>query len=97
MSVIKMQFDEVHANAKVYGKAKEEILQMLTNLNTVQGNLKSAWDGMAMQAFDQQFDALVPKVKEFSDLMGVIEHQLISVANTMQEVDERLHRAILNQ
>ena len=96
MQRIKMHFEEVQTYAKVYGNAEVEIMQLLQRLQQTQTQLHDVWEGKAMQAFDQQYDTLAPRVKEFAGLMKAIQAQLVHVAQAMQEMDVKLHQAILN-
>ncbi len=49
-------------------------------------------EGLAFQRFDDQFNELMPKVKDFAILMEEIKMQLINTAEAMDEQDEALSR-----
>lgn len=97
VKMIKMEFNEIRQNAVIYKEAEQSIDEMLTRLERVQVNLEGAWKGKAMEAFAIQFSELQPRVKEFSQLMGNIEKQLLKIAQTVEDVDISLQQAIMNE
>lgn len=45
------------------------------------------WEGTAFDSFEAQFEALVPKINEFADLLDDINAQLNKVAEIIEQTD----------
>jgi WXG100 family type VII secretion target len=89
---ITMSPGELQDKAKTYGQSSHQIDEILSRLETLQGDLRDQWKGLAFDRFDDQFEELKPKVKEFSNLMDQIEKQLTETAQAMADQDEALSR-----
>ncbi|MBC2317769.1 WXG100 family type VII secretion target [Listeria booriae] len=89
---IRMSPAELRDRSRTYGRKGEDIEQILRELETLQEQLRSEWEGEAFRKFDDQFQQLKPKVKDFSDLMDQIEKQLGATANAVEENDANLSK-----
>ena|SRR5690625_963876 len=87
---IKMSPAELASKAKEYGSSSDQINQILSRLQTLQGELREQWEGQAFRSFDEQFNDLQPKVQNFAELMMEIQTQLTKTAEAMQEQDQAL-------
>ncbi|MFP7493389.1 WXG100 family type VII secretion target [Terribacillus saccharophilus] len=87
---IRMTPEELKSRAETYGQSAEQINDILRTLTTLQDQIAAEWEGQAFVRFDEQFDALKPKVTEFSQLMDDIKRQLISTADAVRDQDEAL-------
>ncbi len=87
---IKMSPAELTHKAKEYGNSANQINEILSRLESLQGELSEQWHGQAFQSFDNQFTELKPKVQNFSNLMMEIQEQLTKTANAMSEQDQAL-------
>jgi len=87
---IKMSPAELASKAREYGNSSDQINQILSRLQTLQGELREQWEGQAFRSFDEQFNDLTPKVQNFAQLMMDIQTQLQKTAEAMQEQDQAL-------
>ncbi|CAM4250140.1 WXG100 family type VII secretion target [Listeria booriae] len=89
---IRMSPEELRNRSRTYGTKGNDIDQILRELEQLQEQLRGEWEGEAFRKFDDQFQQLKPKVKNFSDLMHQIEQQLAKTADAVQENDANLAR-----
>ncbi|MBC1492423.1 WXG100 family type VII secretion target [Listeria booriae] len=83
---------ELRDRSKIYGRKAEDIEQILRELEQLQEQLRGEWEGAAFQKFDEQFQQLKPKVKDFANLMDQIEKQFAATANAVEENDANLSK-----
>ena len=81
---------ELRSSATKYTYGSQQIREILQKLETEQGIIRANWQGSAFQKFDAQFTSLKPKVNQFAQLLDDINRQLISVANIVEETDQRM-------
>ncbi|MGT2965097.1 WXG100 family type VII secretion target [Streptococcus acidominimus] len=84
---IRVSPETLKTRAKEYGRAANDINQILNNLQRLQDTLRSEWEGEAFNGFDNQFNELKPKVQNFAELMQQINVQLDKTADIMTEND----------
>ncbi|MBC1490931.1 WXG100 family type VII secretion target [Listeria booriae] len=89
---IRMSPEQLRERSRTYGRKGEDIEQILRELEQLQEQLRGEWEGAAFQKFDDQFQQLKPKVKEFAGLMDQIEKQLSATASAVEENDANLSR-----
>jgi WXG100 family type VII secretion target len=53
-------------------------------------NLNAEWDGVAQEKFYSQWDAMLPKMSQFTNLLGEISGELRRIAQVFRETDERV-------
>ncbi|MEW9676383.1 WXG100 family type VII secretion target [Lentibacillus sp. L22] len=87
---IRMTPDELQAKAQRYGQGSDKIDEVLNDLSNLQEELRGEWEGRAFERFDDQFNELRPKVKDFAQLMQEIQVQLQKTAEAVAEQDEAL-------
>lgn len=96
MSQIKLTPDDLRTSSKKYTEGSQEISQILKNLSDEQELIRENWKGSAFTSFDNQFIELQPKITEFAELLQQINVQLNSVADIVQETDEKIAAQIGN-
>jgi len=87
---IKLTPSELRTSAVKYQDGANSIQNILNVLNREQTVIRSNWEGAAFTKFDEKFNELTPKIREFSDLLQSIQTQLNSVATTIEETDAQL-------
>lgn len=87
---IKMSPAELASKAREYGNSHDQIRDVLSRLELLQGDLRQQWEGKAFDSFDMQFNELKPKVENFAQLMMEIQQQLTKTAEAMAEQDQAL-------
>lgn len=92
--IIRMSPDEVVSISKVYSESSQEIDSMLAKLRQAQAELATQWEGDAFASFEEQFNALAPKVQDFSTLMMDINAQLIKIAEIVRDTDAQIGQTV---
>lgn len=87
MSRIKLTPDELRTSAVKYTTGSEQIDEILSTLTTEQGVISDNWEGTAFDSFQEQFDELSPRIREFSHLLQSINEQLNKVASIIEQTD----------
>lgn len=87
MARIKLTPDELRTSAEKYTTGSEQIDEILSTLTTEQGVIGDNWEGTAFDSFQEQFDELSPKIREFSELLQSINEQLNKVAEIIEQTD----------
>ncbi len=89
---IRMTPEELKSRATRYGQSGSQIEQILSDLTNLQAVLSQEWEGQAFNRFNDQFNQLSPKVRDFAQLMHDIHDQLNKTADAVAEHDEALSR-----
>ena len=87
MSQIKLTPAELVTSAAKYKQGSQNITDTLQMLKHEQDVIRDNWDGAAFRSFDEQFQALTPKIVEFSQLLEDIDAQLKKVAEIVEQTD----------
>ena len=88
MAQIKLTPEDLRASAQRYTEGSESVDQVLTSLTREQAVISENWDGSAFDSFEQQFNELSPKIKQFAQLLEDINGQLIKVADIVEQTDQ---------
>lgn len=90
MALIKLTPDELRQSATKYTAGAQSVMDVLTSLTNEQSVISDNWDGNAFDAFEQQFNELAPKIRQFSELLKDINQHLNHVTTTLEETDNTL-------
>ena len=85
MARIKLTPEELRASAQRYTDGAENVNQVLSSLTNEQAIISENWEGSAFQSFEEQFNELSPKIKEFAQ---DINAQLVKVADIVEQTDQ---------
>ena len=88
MDRIKLTPEELRASAQRYTDGAENVNQVLSSLTNEQAIISENWEGSAFQSFEEQFNELSPKIKEFAQLLQDINAQLVKVADIVEQTDQ---------
>ena len=88
MARIKLTPEELRASAQRYTVGAENVNQVLSSLTNEQAIISENWEGSAFQSFEEQFNELSPKIKEFAQLLQDINAQLVKVADIVEQTDQ---------
>jgi len=89
---IRMTPQELKSKATKYGSSSDQIRTILDELSNLQEQLRSEWEGKAFERFDDQFEQLKPKVKNFAQLLNQIKDQLDQTADAVEQHDVQLSK-----
>ncbi|HEL9597868.1 TPA: WXG100 family type VII secretion target [Streptococcus suis] len=87
MTRIKLTPNELRTSAIRYTEGSDNIDAILASLSNEQSVIRENWEGTAFDSFDAQFEALKPKIVEFSELLRDINSQLNKVADIIEQTD----------
>ncbi|KXT71464.1 WXG100 family type VII secretion target [Streptococcus cristatus] len=87
MALIKLTPEELRESAQRYTQGSESVDQVLTDLTREQAIISENWEGSAFNSFEEQFNELSPKIKEFAQLLQDINAQLVKVADIVEQTD----------
>ena len=88
MAQIKLTPEELRTSAQKYSSGSQEVDQVLSTLTAEQATISANWDGSAFDSFEQQFQELSPKIKQFAQLLQDINTQLNQVADVVEQTDQ---------
>lgn len=88
MAQIKLTPEELRTSAQRYSQGSTSVDEVLTSLTNEQAIISDNWDGSAFESFEQQFNELSPKIKEFAQLLQDINDQLVKVADIIEQTDQ---------
>lgn len=87
---IKLSPEELRTSARKYSDGCTGVDEILTSLTQEQQVISENWEGDAFGSFNDQFNALSPKIKEFAELLQDIHDQLRKVADIIEETDQNI-------
>ena len=87
---IKLTPQELRTSAGKYTKGASDVRTILAMLDKEQATIRTNWEGSSFRKFDDQYNSLTPKIKEFAELLDQINKQLVSVANIIEETDQKI-------
>lgn len=88
MAQIKLTPEELRQSAQRYTEGANNVEEVLNALTREQQVIDENWDGHAFDRFENQFNELTPKIREFIELLSDINQQLIKVADTLEQTDQ---------
>lgn len=72
----------------------EDIDNILKQLDSQIKSVESVWEGAAQNTFFQQYESMLPTLKQFPSVIQSISKQLKSVADALQAADQEISRQI---
>lgn len=89
-TTIKMDFEDLRANAGSYRSESEEVNALLGRLDTLMATLLETWEGASAQAFNAQYEEIKPSITNLEELLHDISVQLDTVADAVEEKDQSI-------
>lgn len=90
MTQILVSPERLEAVANTFDNKKSETEQILSTLRAMMQNLNAEWDGVAQEKFYAQWDAMLPKMNQFTNLLGEISGELRRIARVFRETDQNV-------
>jgi WXG100 family type VII secretion target len=88
MTEIVVAPERLEAVARVFDDKRSETETIIHTLRTTMQSLDAEWDGVAQNKFYAEWDAMLPKMSQFTDLLGTISSELRRIAQVFRELDE---------
>jgi len=74
--------------AGVFEQKRSDTEAMIQSLKSTMDTLDAEWDGVAQNKFYNEWNEMIPKMSQFTDLLQEIAGELRHIAQTFREVDE---------
>lgn len=78
----------LEAVAHEFDTKKAETENIIGALRSVMDGLDAEWDGVAQQKFFAEWNEMIPKMNQFTSLLGEIASELRRIAQVFRETDE---------
>lgn len=82
--------EELRQSASLFATNSQQTSEMISTLTSEVHNLSSVWEGASQSAFFESFEALVPTLQQFVEILEGINQQLTAVADTIEETDNQI-------
>jgi len=90
MTQIVVSPERLEAVARTFDDKKAETETMVSTLRGTMDTLDAEWDGVAQNKFYAEWNQMIPKMTQFTDLLGEIASELRRIAQVFRETDERV-------
>jgi WXG100 family type VII secretion target len=88
MTQIVVSPSRLEAVARTFEDKKSETESMINTLKSTMNNLDAEWDGVAQNKFYGEWNEMIPKMVQFTNLLGEIASELRRIAQVFRETDE---------
>jgi len=89
MTKIVVSPERLESVARTFDGKKSETENVVSTLRSTMDGLDSEWDGVAQNKFYAEWNEMIPKMNQFTDLLGEIASELRRIAQVFREADER--------
>jgi WXG100 family type VII secretion target len=89
MTQIVVSPERLESVARTFDSKKTETESMIRSLRSTMDSLDADWDGVAQQKFYGEWNEMIPKMNQFTDLLGEISSELRRIAQVFREADEQ--------
>lgn len=92
---IKVTPGELRALAQTLTSTREEVLSLITNMDSQIQQVTAGWEGFSSSQYLQNYDELLPKLKDdFPQVIEALSTRLNYVADTIEQADADAASAI---
>lgn len=88
MTQIVVSPERLEAVASTFDGKKTETENIINTLRSTMNNLDAEWDGVAQNKFYAEWNEMIPKMNQFTNLLGEISSELRRIAVVFRETDE---------
>ena len=90
MTQIVVAPERLESVAGTFEAKKSETETLIQTLRSTMNNLDAEWDGVAQNKFYAEWNEMLPKMTQFTDLLEQIASELRRIAQVFRETDERV-------
>ena len=90
MTQIVVSPERLEAVAGTFDSQKSETETILTALRGTMEGLDAEWDGVAQSKFYAQWNEMLPRMAQFTQLLGEIAGELRRIAQVFRETDQQV-------
>jgi WXG100 family type VII secretion target len=88
MTQIVVAPEKLEAVASTFNSKRGETEQIINTLRSTMNSLDAEWDGVAQNKFYAQWNEMIPKMIQFTNLLEEIASELRRIAQVFRETDE---------
>ncbi len=88
MTRIVVSPERLEAVARTFDDRRAETQNIINSLKSTMDALDAEWDGVAQNKFYAQWNEMIPKMNQFTNLLGEIASELRRIAQVFRETDE---------
>ena len=89
MTQIVVSPERLESVARTFDSKKAETENMINALRSTMNSLDADWDGVAQHKFYGEWNEMIPKMNQFTELLGEISSELRRIAQVFREADEQ--------
>jgi WXG100 family type VII secretion target len=89
MTQIVVSPERLESVASTFDSKKSETENLINALRSTMDSLDADWDGVAQNKFYNEWNEMIPKMNQFTELLGEISSELRRIAQVFREADER--------
>ncbi len=89
MTKIVVSPERLESVARTFDGKKSETESMISTLRSTMSGLDAEWDGVAQNKFYAEWNEMIPKMNQFTNLLGEISSELRRIAQVFREADEQ--------
>lgn len=90
MTQIVVSPERLESVARTFEGKKTETENMISALRSTMDSLDVDWDGVAQHKFYNEWNEMLPKMTQFTELLGEISSELRRIAQVFRETDEQV-------
>lgn len=90
MTQIVVSPERLNAVASTFDGKKTETENMINTLRSTMDGLDAEWDGVAQNKFYAEWNEMIPKMNQFTNLLGEISSELRRIAVVFRETDDHV-------
>ena len=90
MTQIVVSPERLNAVASTFDGKKTETENMINTLRSTMDGLDAEWDGVAQNKFYAEWNEMIPKMNQFTNLLGEIASELRRIAVVFRETDDHV-------
>jgi WXG100 family type VII secretion target len=90
MTQIVVAPERLEGVASTFDTKKGETEDIINMLKSTMDGLDAEWDGVAQSKFYGQWNEMIPKMFQFTELLGEISSELRRIAQVFRETDEHV-------
>ena len=88
MTQIVVSPERLESVAQTFDSKKTETESIISSLKSTMNSLDAEWDGVAQNKFYAEWNEMIPKMNQFTELLGEIASELRRIAQAFRETDE---------
>lgn len=90
MTQIVVAPERLEGVASTFDTKKGKTEDIINMLKSTMDGLDAEWDGVAQSKFYGQWNEMIPKMFQFTELLGEISSELRRIAQVFRETDEHV-------